>query len=138
MTKGAFWIVGFVIAASAGCSDHIGNANEIAVVRELQMINSAQVQYMSKFHRFATSLAQLGPSEADLIRAPLASGDHDGYFFVMRAPPSGYAVNANPKAYKTTGWRTFYTDQTAVIHENRSAKPATAASPELKLAPRVP
>ena len=37
------------------------NANEMAVIRELQTINTMQVQYMSQFQRFATTLAELGP-----------------------------------------------------------------------------
>ena len=56
------------------------NANEMAVLRELQTINTMQTQYMSQFGRFATTLAELGPptsggpgpTAADLIPASLA------------------------------------------------------------------
>ena len=116
------------------------NASEMAVVREMQTINTMQVQYMSQFQRFATTLAELGPptsgaagpQAADLIPATLASGDKDGYTFTMTATPSGYTVNANPKVFNTTGRRTFFTDQNAIIHQNWSAEPANASSPELK------
>src|SRR3984885_11632806 len=69
------------------------NANEMAVIRELQTINTMQVQYMSQFQRFATTLAELGPpasggpgpQAADLIPASLAVGEKDGYVFTMTA-----------------------------------------------------
>ncbi len=38
------------------------NANEMAVIREMQTINTMQTQYMSQFQRFATTLAELGPA----------------------------------------------------------------------------
>src|ERR1700693_503145 len=37
------------------------SVREMAVVREVQTINTAQTQYMSQFGRFATTLAELGP-----------------------------------------------------------------------------
>ncbi len=116
------------------------NANEMAVIRELQTINTMQVQYMSQFQRFAATLAELGPptsgapgpQAADLIPSALSSGDKDGYIFTMTATPSGYTVNANPKVFNTSGRRTFYTDQNGLIHQNWSAEAANASSAEFK------
>jgi len=116
------------------------NANEMAVIREMQTINSMQTQYMSQFQRFATTLAELGPpasggpgpQAADLIPASLSAGDKDGYTFTMTATPSGYTLNANPKVFNTSGRRTFYTDQNGIIHQNWSAEAANASSPEFK------
>ena len=116
------------------------NANEMAVIRELQTINTMQVQYMSQFQRFATTLAELGPptsggpgpQAADLIPGALSTGDKDGYLFTMTATPSGYTLNANPKVFNTSGRRTFFTDQNGLIHQNWSAEPANASSPEFK------
>ena len=116
------------------------NANEMAVIRELQTINTMQVQYMSQFQRFATTLAELGPptsggpgpQAADLIPSALSGGEKDGYIFTMTATPSGYTLNANPKVYNSTGRRTFFSDQSMSIHYNWSQEPATVASPELK------
>src|SRR5579872_5480254 len=95
------------------------NANEMAVLRELQTITSMQTQYYSQFGRYATTLAELGPpasggpgpQAADLIPGSLSSGEKDGYTFVLTATPSGYTVNANPKVYNSSGRRTFYADQ---------------------------
>ena len=116
------------------------NANEMAVVREIQTITSMQTQYMSQFGRFATSLTELGPpasggpgpQAADLIPSSLSSGDKDGYIFTLAATPQGFTLNANPKVYNSTGRRTFFTDQSMVIRQNWSAEPANASSPEFK------
>jgi type IV pilus assembly protein PilA len=118
----------------------MSRANEMVVVRELQLINTVQVEYKSRFQRFAATLAELGPPvsgkpgprAANLIPAALTSGNRDGYQFLMAATRSGYTVNANPKVFKTSGYRTFYTDQNGVIRQNWSAEPANASSLELK------
>jgi len=116
------------------------SAREMAVIREVQTINTAQTQYMSQFGRFANTLAELGPptsggpgpQAADLIPASLASGEKDGYTFVLTATPQGYTVNANPKVFNSSGRRTFFADQNMILHQNWSAEPANVASPELK------
>jgi len=116
------------------------NAREMAVVREIQTLNTAQTQYMSQFGRYATTLAELGPptsgtpgpAAADLIPGSLASGDKDQYTFILAATPSGYTINVNPKVFNSSGRRTFYSDQSMIVHQNWTAEPANAASPELK------
>jgi type IV pilus assembly protein PilA len=116
------------------------NASEMAVIREMQTINTMQTQYMSQFGRFATTLNELGPpasgtagpQAADLIPSSLSSGDKDGYTFTLSGTPTGYTVTATPKVFNTNGRRTFYSDQNMIIHQNWSAEPANASSPELK------
>ena len=116
------------------------NAREMAVVREIQTVNTAQAQYMSQFGKFAATMAELGPpasggpgpAAADLIPGSLASGEKDGYTFILAATPSGYTLTVNPKVYNSTGRRTFYSDQNMIIRQNWSAEPANASSPELK------
>jgi hypothetical protein len=41
-------------------------------------------------------------------------------------------VNAIPEIYGTTGSKTFFSDQTMVIHENDGPEPATATSKEIR------
>jgi len=120
-----------VILAPKETGDRM-NANEMAVIRELQTINTMQVEYKSKFQRFATTLAELGADGADLIPSALASGDKDGYAFTLAVTPSGYTINANPKVYNSTGRRTFFSDQTMICRQNWSPEPANASSPEIK------
>lgn len=115
-------------------------AQEMAAIREIQTIHTAQTQYMSQFGKYAATLQELGPppsggpgpSASDLIPSSLASGDKGGYTFTMTQTPSGYVINANPKVYNSTGRRTFYSDQSMTIHQNWSNEPANASSPELK------
>jgi len=116
------------------------NASEMAVIREIQTINTSQSQYLSQFGKYATTLPELGPptsggpgpAAADLLPASLASGEKDGYTFVMAATPQGYTINCNPKVYNSTGRRTFFSDQSMIIRQNWSSEPANANSPELK------
>jgi type IV pilus assembly protein PilA len=117
------------------------NAYEMAAVSEIQTIHKAETLYMSQFGKYATSLAELGPpaggsnagpSSADLIPAGLATGEDSGYTFTVTGTPTGYAVTAVPKSFASTGRRTFFSDQTLVIHQNWGQEPATVQSAELK------
>jgi prepilin-type N-terminal cleavage/methylation domain-containing protein len=73
------------------------NAVETMVVREVQTLGQAQMQYQSQFGKFAASLAELGPpaggtagpQAANLIPASLASREKDGYLFVIALTPVG-------------------------------------------------
>ena len=115
------------------------NTLEAIVMREIQTIHQAQVQYMSQFGKYAGGLEELGPPKsgsegpraANLIPASLASGEKDGYLFTLKETPEGYVINANPKVFGSTGRRTFYLDQNGVIHHNWGPEPATTNSPEI-------
>jgi prepilin-type N-terminal cleavage/methylation domain-containing protein len=117
------------------------HGREMAAIQQLKTLETAQTQYMSQFGRFATTLAELGPaaagapegpSSAGLIPQSLASGSNSGYNFTLAAQPGGFAVTAVPVSFNTTGRRTFYSDQTGIVHENWGQEPATAQSPEIK------
>jgi hypothetical protein len=103
--------------------------NEVAVIRAIRTLHSAQAQSLSQFGAYATTLAQLGPQAADLIPTSLATAEKDGYVFTLTATPNGYSINAHPKVYNSTGRRTFFSDQTMIIHQNWGPDPATATSP---------
>ncbi|MGB9611386.1 MAG: prepilin-type N-terminal cleavage/methylation domain-containing protein [Bryobacteraceae bacterium] len=115
-------------------------AQEMAAIRQINTIHTAQTQYMSQFQKYAESLQQLGPpasgapgpAAADLIPGDLAAGEKTGYVFTMTPTKEGYAITAVPKIFGSTGRRTFYSDQTLVIRENWGPEPATAQSPEIK------
>jgi prepilin-type N-terminal cleavage/methylation domain-containing protein len=117
------------------------HAQEMSAVAEMRTLNQAEVQYQSQFGQYATALGQLGPPAASgaaegpqaagLIPGSLASGVTGGYNFSITATPGGYGISAVPKAFGSTGRRTFYSDQTAVIRENWGQDPATANSPEI-------
>jgi type IV pilus assembly protein PilA len=113
-------------------------AQETAALRAIQTIHTAEVQYNSQYGRYAVSLTELGPpasgaasaASADLINNDLANGTKQGYKFTLSGNNGGYIVNANPVNYGTDGNKTFYSDQTMVIHENSGPEPATATSKE--------
>ncbi|MBI3696731.1 MAG: prepilin-type N-terminal cleavage/methylation domain-containing protein [Acidobacteria bacterium] len=117
-------------------------AYEMAAVRTLGTINTAQAQYFSTYGRYATTLIELGPppgggtastaAAADLISGDLSLGTKSGYLFTMVGNPQGYAANANPQVYNTTGTRSFFTDQSTVIREHLGNEPASVNDPEIK------
>ena len=115
-------------------------AQEMAAIRQIGTIHTAQIQYYSQFGRYATSLAELGPptsgspgpAGSDLIPKTLSEGKNTGYIFIVQKTPTGYSVNANPETYNSTGRRTFYSDETQVIHQNWGQEPATVNSPDFK------
>lgn len=115
-------------------------SQEMAAIRQINTLHTAQTQYMSQFGKFAESLPQLGPpasgspgpAAADLIPGDLAQGQKTGYVFTMVGTKDGYTVNAVPQVFNSTGRRTFFSDQSMVVHENWGAEPATAQSPEIK------
>lgn len=112
-------------------------ANETAAIQNIQAIQKAQAMYLSSFGRYANTLTELGPptsgtagaAGADLIPADLAQGKKQGYQYSLVATEEGYAINANPEKFNNSGSKTFYSDHSSVIHENRGKEPATAASP---------
>ncbi len=115
-------------------------ANEMRIVKEIRAIHTGQEKYNSQFGKFAVALSELGPppsgtdsaTAADLIPLDLASGKKNGFTIQLQGTPSGYTITANPDFYKGSGRRSFYSDQTLVIHENWGPEPATASSPAIK------
>jgi type II secretory pathway pseudopilin PulG len=115
-------------------------AQEMAAILNVRSINTAQVQYYTEFGRYAKSLSELGPpsngkegpASAGLIPADLAAGTKGGYTFTLRGSSTGYAVNANPVKFGSTGSRTFFSDESMVIRAHSGPEPATAASDEVK------
>ncbi len=116
------------------------HSQEMAAIRQIQTLHTAQTQYYSQYGRYAASLAELGPptsgqagpSAADLIPGDLALGQKTGYVFQLQGGPQGYAINVNPQVFNSTGRRTFFSDQTLVIRENWGQEPANAQSKEIK------
>ncbi|MCS7026077.1 MAG: prepilin-type N-terminal cleavage/methylation domain-containing protein [Bryobacteraceae bacterium] len=114
-------------------------AHEMAAIRTIQAIHTAQTQYFSQFGRYAANLQELGPpasgspgpAAADLIPGDLAAGTKSGYIFTVQGGPNGYVIGAVPVAFNNTGRRTFYSDQTLVVRQNWSPEPATAQSKEI-------
>ena len=103
-------------------------------------LHAAQAQYMSQYGRYATSLQELGPpssgapsqAAADLIPTDLSKGEKGGFKYTITGTPTGYAVNAEPMSFGSTGSHTYFSDQSLVVHEHNGQEPATANDPEIK------
>ena len=116
------------------------HTQEMAAIEQIKTIQAAQAMYYSQFAKFATKMEELGPpaggasgpAAADLIPGDLAKGIKTGYQFILVGGPNGYTINANPVNFGSTGRRTFFSDQSHVIHENWTSEPATVNSPEIK------
>lgn len=115
-------------------------AHEMAAIRAMTAVHTAQTQYFSQFGKYGASIQELGPptsgqagaSAADLIPGDLASGNKSGYQFTVTGGPGGYTILAIPVAFNNTGRRTFFSDQTLVIRENWGQEPANVQSKEIK------
>jgi type IV pilus assembly protein PilA len=113
---------------------------ELGAIKATQTIHQAEVQYKSQFGRYACTLKEIGPPAsgpatppgAGLIGNELSGGERGGYRFTLNCSAGGYVITAVPVTFGTSGIRTFYSDQTMVVHQNFGAEPATASSPEMK------
>ena len=114
---------------------------EVYAVIEIRAIHAVQAQYLSEFRQYGKNLRELGPpaegelpgaQAADLIPADLATGTNNGYRFDLAGDGSRYVITATPVALNVTGCRSFFSDQTLVIHEHHGCEQATAQDPELR------
>ena len=103
--------------------------NEKGAIAEVRTIQTAQTRYFAQSGRWAGSLKEL--ESADMIDAELVSGHKAGYRYELTQTESGYTISATPNAFNETGSRSFYSDQTMVIHEHRGPTVATAGDPAL-------
>ncbi|MBI4904204.1 MAG: pilin, type IV [Acidobacteria bacterium] len=98
--------------------------HEMAAIRSITHINTAQSEYLAAHGRYADNLAALGFAE-------LITGNRAGYQFRFETTPAGYTISASPASAKT-GRRTFFSDQSFVLRENWGPEPATPQSKVLK------
>jgi type IV pilus assembly protein PilA len=114
-------------------------AQEMAAVKAISTIHTAETQYYSQYGAYATSLAQLGPpasgtpgpNGAELVDRDLATGEKGGFRFVLQQTQTGYALQVNPVAFGTGGTHTYFSDQSMSIHQHNGQENATVADPLL-------
>lgn len=96
-------------------------ANEASAIRQLRTIGSAELTYNSTTGNGKYGTLQQLEGER-LISSELADGIHNGYRFSIRVKdntrdtPATFEVIATPTNYGNSGVRSFYLDQTGVIH----------------------
>ena len=92
-------------------------ANEGSAIHSLRQIAAAEAVYHENFEKYA-SLDELATN--GLIDASLASGTKNGYNFAVELTTdelntAGFAVTGVPVTYRSSGLRSFYVDESAVI-----------------------
>jgi type IV pilus assembly protein PilA len=134
-------IVTFAIPRVTGIRQ---GANEASAVRTLQTLNTAQIQYSSKYPSvgFTCNLEHLGPSPAagapasqtaaDFVDSRVAKGSKDGYRFTIQncngTPAVTYQIVAVPEVPGKTGQRAFCTDESGTIKFDPNGNPAACLS----------
>jgi len=129
-------------------------ANEASAVASLRTLNTTEILFSTQCNTLSVDLKSLGPDKAGTGVAPLCDGTGDdlidavmsgatsggtattfqksGYNFVYSpgaaaAPVANYAITAIPVTVGGSGIRSFFTDQTGVIHQNATGAAPTAA-----------
>lgn len=109
-------------------------ANEGAAIHSIRQISSAEAEYYGHFQKYAT-MDELAAH--DLIDPAVASGTKNGYRFSLELTsnypdPDGFEVIGVPITYQSTGKRSFYTDETAVIRgSDNQGGPSSKLDPPL-------
>ena len=113
-------------------------ANEGSAIHSLRQIASAQAVYQSTTSKYAT-LEEL--ADKGLIDAKLGSGTKNGYKFTVELTADeenveGFAAVGVPETYRTSGIRSFYTDETSVIRAgDNQGGPSTKIDEPLDVSP---
>jgi len=104
-------------------------ANETAAITRMRAIAQAEAQYMAISGGEYGSLDQLIARR--YVNDP-SSGKLTGYRFDVQIKTAHFEINAVPEKAGVTGTRSFYLDETNVIHgADKKGAPATASDPEV-------
>lgn len=126
-------------------------ANESSAAGSLRTLSTTAQMYVESYKNgFPHSLDAMGPATpptcaaADLIDFVLAGGMKSGYRFEYQPGPpvekpaagcppgvQSYRITARPLTFGTTGYRSFFTDESRVIRHTKEDRAATAADPPI-------
>ncbi len=127
---GMILLAGILLLALPGELGRATYSQEKAAVKAISTIHTAETQFDAQFGRYATTLAQLGPTGAKLIDKGLASGETGGFKFVLNPTLTGYALAAQPTTFGSAR-HTYYSDQDMTIHQHNGKEPGTRNDPLL-------
>ncbi len=115
---------------------------EAPAVGSLRTISMAQMDYdhLHPQTGFAVSLLELGPASGEnLIDQTLAGGKKAAYLFTLKpgvpdieGRVANYAVTATPTRFKEQTSRSFFMDESSLIHYTKEHRPATVQDPLLQ------
>jgi hypothetical protein len=123
VAKGARFLVCLVLT-SCWHRDSIAAGSEMAAVRRIQLINSMEAAFHAEHGRFG-STEELG------LQHP-RNWYESGYLFTLQTRRKGYVIQARPRNYPTAGRRSYYSDETLVIHQAWKNGCATASDQEFR------
>ena len=107
-------------------------ANEASSITTVRNVLNAETLYVTTAGsgRYGT-MATL--ASGMLVDSVVGSSTKDGYVFSISLGPSesSFAVDARPTGYLSSGIRSFYADETAVIRYTTANSVATASSTPL-------
>ena len=131
-------MLGFMAVSLAACASEqqqpqqsvmVTAANETAAMARLRAIAAAEASYQVESGGEYGSLGQL--IQKRYVNDP-SSGKLTGYRFDVQVKPGGFQVTAVPEKFGVTGNRSFYVDETNVVHAaNKKGAPATVSDPEV-------
>jgi len=129
-------LIALTAALLTGCSQQpaeqsvvVTAANETAAMARLRAIAAAEAQYQVQAIGEYGTLDQL--IQKRYVNDP-ASGKLTGYRFEVQVRAGGFQATAVPEKFGVTGKRSFYLDETNVLHgADKKGAPATAADPEV-------
>lgn len=105
------------------------NANEATALAGLRTISSAVVSYRAMNPSYPGNLSDLGAPNPPYIDAVLASGQKQGYNFVLVSDSGSFNATATPVTQNITGVRSFYVDTTGVLRASASGVADSSSSP---------
>ena len=135
MTTGV--LLGLIAATTAACASEqqapqqsvlVTAANETAAMARLRGIAAAEASYQAESGGAYATLDQL--IQKRYVNEP-SNGKLTGYRFDVQVRPGGFQVTAVPEKFGVTGQRSFYVDESNVLHAaDKKGAPATASDPE--------
>ena len=131
-------LLGLIAATVAACASQqqppeqsvmVTAANETAAMARLRAIAGAEARYQVESGGEYGTLDQL--IQKRYVNDP-SSGKLTGYRFEVQVKPGGFQITAVPEKFGVTGTRSFYVDETNVVHAaDKKGAPATASDPEV-------
>ena len=125
-------IIGIVASfAIPYLSETTAAARESGAITNVRSLVTSQLNYSltKSFGSFAADLATLQAS--GYIDSVLGSGTREGYLYSLSGNSIAFTIQARPITYGSTGNRSFFSDESAVIRYNSADAPADTSSPPL-------
>jgi hypothetical protein len=103
---------------------------DLPALVSIRQIQKAEGLYLRLHGRYG-SLSELARSSPESVDRELAQERVAGHKVVLRSTTAAYVIQTEPIEWGRTGWRSFYSDQTRVVHQSWGPALATASDPVL-------